>query len=135
MTKQTEEGLDLQLDQGVADRVIVLPDVLELRRDQAAAAEAAEATAERSTRTHLWLLITVCLLNSIDALLTHLVVTQGLATEWNPVVASMGLVPKLILVPLAAEALYLLKPKALWIPAVALFGVIVYTSLGFALAV
>jgi hypothetical protein len=48
--------------------------------------------------------------------------TQGLATEWNPVVTSIGLVPKLILVPLAAEALYLLGPKALWIPAVALFG-------------
>ena len=135
MSERIAQDADVRLGQTeTEDRVIVLPDVEDLRRRQAAELEAKRG-AERSSRTYLWLLITVCVLNSIDAILTHLVVSQGLAIEGNPVVASMGLLPKLILVPLAAEGLYLLKPKALWIPAIALFAVIVYTSVAFALAV
>ena len=124
------------------DDVIVLPDVeepdldrvIDLRdppsppRPQAVVEWAAPE--DRKARTYLWLLITVCVLNSLDAILTHHVISQGLAEEGNPIVSSIGLFPKLLLVPLAAEAVYLLKPQALWVPAVALFAVIVYTAAG-----
>ncbi|MEA2499303.1 MAG: hypothetical protein QOH26_1708 [Actinomycetota bacterium] len=122
------------------DDVIVLPDVEEQDRiidlrdppppPQSQATLAWGAPADPKARTYLWLLITVCVLNSIDAMLTNHVIARGLADEGNPIVSSLGLFPKLVLVPLAAEAVYLLKPKALWVPAVALFAVILYTAAG-----
>ncbi|MEA2461216.1 MAG: hypothetical protein QOH90_1393 [Actinomycetota bacterium] len=129
---------DLWIEKDVRDEVIVLPDVEELRREQAraeAATRAAASDAPHAARIALFLLIGVCVLNSVDAILTSLVVGNGLATEWNPVVTSMGLLPKLLLVPIAAEIVYLLKPKALWVPFVALSLVVAYTALGFFLSV
>jgi hypothetical protein len=128
MTKRTIARDDLQVQDSPETRVIVLPDVLELREAEARALDDSE-NEQRRSRTALWLLIAVCVLNSIDALMTQTVLSHGLAVEGNPIIRSIGLFPKLILVPLAAEAVYLLKPKALWIPFVALTGVVAYTTI------
>ena len=138
MESRKQDDPKLQSDD---DDVIVLPDVEESEQDRVIdlrdppSPPRPQAVVEldagdRKERTYLWLLVTVCVLNSIDAILTNHVISQGLAEEGNPIVSSIGLFPKLLLVPLAAEAVYLLKPKALWVPAVALFAVILYTAAG-----
>jgi hypothetical protein len=116
---------------GGDDSVIVLPDVIELREQEAQA----RRRAFDASKVGLYLLLGVCLLNSIDALLTKLLISNGIAMEGNPVVASIGLMPKVILVPLAAEVIYLLKPRALWVPFLALLAVVAYTSITFFLTV
>jgi hypothetical protein len=104
--------------------------VLELRERQAQAAEDRKVS-ERADLVGIYLLVAVCVLNSIEAVLTQLMLSNGLAIEGNPVVASIGLWPKIILVPLAAEIVYVLKPKALWVPLVALSLAVAYTAVAF----
>jgi hypothetical protein len=114
----------------VEDQVIVLPDVLELRERQAQAAGDRQVR-ERADWVDIYLLVAVCVLNSIDAVLMQLLLWHGFAVEGNAVVASIGLWPKIVLVPLAAEIVYVLKPKALWVPLVALSLAVAYTTIGF----
>lgn len=133
MSDRTIHGDDLRVQEDSRQDVVVLPEVLELREVQDRALVDAGAE-ERRSRTALWLLISVCVLNSIDALMTQAVISYGVAVEGNPVIRSIGLVPKVILVPLAAEAIYLLKPRALWVPFVALAAVVAYTTISFAIA-
>lgn len=84
------------------------------------------------TSSALGLWIVVNTLNLLDAVLTSVALQTGLAYEANPVVTLIGFEMKLVLVALASAAVAWLKPRALWIPAVALGVVVVYTAVGLA---
>jgi hypothetical protein len=66
-------------------------------------------------------------LNLADALLTHAVISNGLARELNPVVTAIGLPAKVVGVACVSALVAMLKPRALWIPIAALAAVATYT--------
>jgi Domain of unknown function (DUF5658) len=84
-----------------------------------------------SSRT---LLIAVVVLNAVDALLSYAAIRAGLAVEGNPVADVLGVPGKIALASVAAWLLYLVRPRALWIPAVALGLVVVYSIAGLVLS-
>jgi hypothetical protein len=67
-------------------------------------------------------------LNAVDAALTTIALRRGAAVEANPVVRTIGMPGKLVLVAVAGWLLYLLRPRALWIPIAALGAVAVWTA-------
>jgi hypothetical protein len=69
-------------------------------------------------------------LNLLDALLTALLVTNGVASEANPVVTSIGWHGKFALVLAASLVLDRLRPRALAVPCVALSLVVCYSAVG-----
>jgi hypothetical protein len=74
----------------------------------------------------LWILNA---LNVADAWLTTIAVQNGLAVEANPVVRVIGMPAKVALVAVAGWFLYLLRPRALVIPIVALSLVVAWTTI------
>lgn len=70
------------------------------------------------------LLFAVVALNTLDAVLTELVVATGRGEELNPLVTIIGLPIKLVVVPIVAWLIYRVRPGALFIPALALGGVL-----------
>jgi hypothetical protein len=83
-----------------------------------------------SRRSSLELLGAVNGLNVADALLTDLSIRWGLATELNPVASALGTGGKLALVAVASCLLYLIRPRALLWPALALAAVVLYIGIG-----
>ena len=67
------------------------------------------------------------ILNVADAVLTWLVVDAGIAREANPVVRSIGIPGKVLLVGIAGFLLKRVRPRALWIPIGALGAVLLWT--------
>ena len=67
-------------------------------------------------------------LNVADALLTTIALRAGVAVEANPVVRTIGMPGKVVLVALAGWALYRLRPGALAVPIVALALVVTWTA-------
>jgi len=78
----------------------------------------------------LILLVVVNVLNATDALATQLALDSGRATEANPLVQSIGLPAKLLIVGVASYLLYRLRPKHLIWPALALLAVLVWHLAG-----
>ena len=76
------------------------------------------------------LLVAVNVLNLADAFLTAIAVGTGRALEMNPIAQAMGTPGKIALVGGCSLLLYLLRPKALAIPAGALLLVLVYQLAG-----
>jgi hypothetical protein len=72
------------------------------------------------------LLVVVIALNVADAVLTQFAVRSGAAVELNPVVRTIGLPAKVILVGLLSWFLYRRRPAALLIPAMILLVVLAY---------
>lgn len=68
-------------------------------------------------------------LNIADALLTTIALRAGVAVEANPVVRTIGMPGKVVLVAVAGWALYRLRPRALMVPIAALALVVLWTSL------
>lgn len=66
----------------------------------------------------LW--VTVNSLNIADALFTHLAIQSDKAVEWNPVVNSLGLTIKLIVVAAATSLIGWKRPSALRMPTIVL---------------
>ena len=79
----------------------------------------------RGRATALWILNA---LNVADALLTTIALRDGVAVEANPVVRAIGMPGKVALVAVASWLLYLLRPRALVIPVVALSLVVAWTA-------
>jgi Domain of unknown function (DUF5658) len=75
-----------------------------------------------------WLLWALNALNLADALLTTVALRRGVAIEANPVVRAIGMPGKVALVAVAGWLLYLLRPRALWIPIAALGLVVLWTT-------
>jgi MFS superfamily sulfate permease-like transporter len=73
-------------------------------------------------------------LNLADALLTHAVISNGLAREANPVVTAVGLPAKVVGVACVSALVTVLKPRALWIPITALAAVVIYTLVNLVLS-
>lgn len=71
-------------------------------------------------------------LNALDAALTWLAVGLGVAVEGNPVVGTIGLGGKLVLVVAASWLLAAVRPKALWVPAAALGAVVLWSAVNLA---
>jgi hypothetical protein len=77
-----------------------------------------------------WLAVGVIVLNTADAIMTEVGVRSGGATELNPIVRTVGLPAKLLLVPLAVWLLYRWRPSVLLWPFVILAGVVCYHLTG-----
>jgi Domain of unknown function (DUF5658) len=71
-------------------------------------------------------LAVVNVLNLADAFLTHAWLTSGYAREFNPIASALGIPGKLFLVFCASLLLYVIRPRALIVPAVALVLVVGY---------
>ncbi|MFV1990441.1 MAG: hypothetical protein ACC652_06850 [Acidimicrobiales bacterium] len=91
--------------------------------------DAARRSDEFHTRP-LTLLIAVNAFNAADALATRLVLDTGRATEANPLVRSVGLPAKLLIVGGASYLLYRLRPQYLIWPVVALLAVLIWHLAG-----
>ena len=78
----------------------------------------------------LGLLLTVNVLNVVDAVLTVLWIELGIAREANPIVDAIGFPAKVVGVALLSYVAYLLRPRALLVPIVALGLVVVYHVVG-----
>lgn len=74
-------------------------------------------------------MVVVNVLNVTDAFLTHVWLTSGNAREFNPIASALGTPGKLFLVFCASLLLYLIRPRALIVPAVALFLVVGFYSI------
>ena len=81
-----------------------------------------------------FLFVSVNVLNLCDAILTHVALTSGVAAEANPVAESLGAGGKIAVVLIASAGIVIAKPKALWIPIVALALVVTYTATGLVLS-
>lgn len=67
-------------------------------------------------------------LNLLDALLTVVAVRSGAAVEGNPVVQTIGLPGKVVLVAVAGWLVNRLRPRALLVPIAALGLVVLWTA-------
>lgn len=81
------------------------------------------------------LLVAVVGLNLADALLSYVAIRAGVAVEGNPVVTTLGFPGKIALVTVAAGLLYLVRPRALWVPAAGLALVVFYSLIGLAVTI
>ena len=79
-------------------------------------------------RRRSYLLWALNALNLMDALLTSVALRSGVAVEGNPVVSAIGLQGKIVLVAVAGWLINLLRPRALWVPIVALALTVVWTA-------
>jgi hypothetical protein len=75
-------------------------------------------------------LVLLNILNAADAALTQFGLASGDAVELNPVVASVGMPVKLVLVAAASGFIYRLRPRALIWPTLALAAVSVWHLIG-----
>lgn len=80
--------------------------------------------------TDFVLLVALNALNLLDALLTYLVTSAGLAVEGNPLVEWMTLPGKVVFVAALSFVLWKLRPRALWIPVAGYSAVVAYTIAG-----
>ena len=94
--------------------------------------EIAESPAPR--RTGLALLVALNVLNVLDALLTYVLTSSGIAREGNPVVEWLTLPGKVVLVGALSLVLWKLRPRALVIPVVGYAALVCYTLVGAALS-
>lgn len=92
--------------------------------------EAAPAETSRRRRTDVVLLVALNVLNLLDAVLTYLVTSAGIAVEGNPVVGWMTLPGKVVLVSALSLVLWKLRPRALVIPVAGYSAVVAYTIAG-----
>lgn len=81
----------------------------------------------------LVLLLAVNVLNVTDAVLTAVGQSRGVIQEANPLISRVGLLPKLILVPVVSWAMYRLRPRWLLVPAILLADVVMYHVAGLAI--
>jgi hypothetical protein len=77
---------------------------------------------------HVTLLWVLNALNIADALLTLVALRSGVAVEGNPVVRTIGMPGKIVLVAAAGWLISRLRPKALWIPIAALAVTVGWTA-------
>jgi hypothetical protein len=89
--------------------------------------------AARATKRPLVLLVLVNALNVADALLTIMGESRGTLVETNPLVAELGLIPKVVGVALASWLAYRLRPRWLLVPAIVLACVLIYHAGGLVL--
>ena len=78
----------------------------------------------------LALLLTVNVLNVLDAALTVLWIEMGIALEANPVVDAIGFPAKVVAVAIGSYVVYRLRPRWLLVPIAALAAVCVYHVVG-----
>ena len=76
------------------------------------------------------LLLALNALNLLDAVLTYVVTSSGIAREGNPVVEAMTLPGKVVFVAGLSVLLWWLRPKALVVPLVGYVLVVCYTIAG-----
>lgn len=88
----------------------------------------------RPRRAGLGLLVALNLLNVLDAVLTHVLTSAGVAREGNPVVEWMTLPGKVVFVAALSVVLWKVRPRALVVPAVAYGALVCYTLAGAALS-
>ena len=86
-------------------------------------------------RTGVALLVALNVLNVLDAVLTYVLTSTGVAREGNPVVEAMTLPGKVVFVAALSFVLWKLRPRALVVPVVAYSALVCYTLVGAALSV
>jgi hypothetical protein len=116
-------------DHRVTDAPTPAPDlVIDLRDPESPRTIVLDDPAPR--RFGLWLLVTLNVLNVLDAVLTHALTTGGVAREGNPVVEWMTLPGKVVFVGMLSVVLWRLRPGALVVPVVAYGAIVCYTLAG-----